>query len=228
MHIPFTFRAIPPSLEVTIPPANLLTLSVAMAVRRAFNFPDRPDPQMNDIVRAFRLANGQRSYVEVGSRDKGNIAWLAAHVLADDATIIDLDIESFPENEARLRTYLKPNQTLHVLTGSCLDQAVLDRIAAILDGRGADLIFCDTLHEYQHTMSEFDAYYPLVRPGGHLFFHDCYFSGSAAIKGKEQGLGQIDRLTPVYSIFADEPTHRFLPRETNDAVWGGCGIVIGA
>jgi len=227
MHIPFTFRAIPSSLDVTVPPADQLNLAVAMAVRRAFNFPGWPEPYMNDIVRAFRLAKGQRSYIEVGSRDKGNIAWLAAHVLADDATIIDLDIEAFPENEGRLRTYLKPDQTLHVLTGSCLDPATLDAVGRILNGRGADLVFCDTLHEYQHTMSEFDAYYPLVRPGGHLFFHDCYYAGSTAVKGKSLALGQIDRLTPVYSVFADEPTHRFLPRETNAAVWGGCGIIIG-
>ena len=225
MHLPIQFRRVPAVLSDTVAPAAKDEFDRAMAVRRAFNFPGWPDPYMNDIVRAFRIARGKRTYVEVGSRDKGNVAWLAAHVLADDATIIDIDLEAFPDQEAKLRTYLKPRQTYHSITGDCLAPAVLAKVQAAMLGGKADLIFCDTAHTFQHCLTEFDAYFPLVKTGGAMFIHDCYFEGTADQKGKSQALQQLDRVVPVYVVFADEPTHRHLLRETTKPVWGGCAIV---
>jgi hypothetical protein len=227
MHLPLPFRSLPSALGTTVAPSTADELRIALDVRRAFNLPDWPDPYMNDIVRTFRLAKGKKSYVEIGSRDKGNVAWLAAHMLADDATIIELDIEEFAESESRLRSYLKPRQRYHRLTGSCFDDAILKQISNALDDGKADIIFCDTLHTYQHTLSEYDTFAPLVKSDGFLIFHDCYYEGSVDVKGKSQALGQLDRLVPVYVVFAEEPTHRHLPRETNNEVWGGCGIVLG-
>jgi predicted O-methyltransferase YrrM len=226
MHLPMPFRRVPASLQITVAQSTPQELEAALKIRRAFNLPGWNDPYMNDIVRAFRLAQGKKVYIEIGSRDKGNVAWLAAHVLADDATIIELDIEEFPQQERLLREYLKPRQTHHRMTGDCLSDDILSRIQFAMGGEQADIVFCDTLHEYQHTLAEFDAYFPLVKPGGFLIFHDCYFEGSVPRKGKSQALSHLDRLVTVYAVFAEEPTHRHLPRETNDDVWGGCGIIL--
>jgi hypothetical protein len=226
MHLPFPFLDIPEPLKATVPPSTPAEVNSALAVRRSFNLPGWPDPYLNDVVRAFRLAQGKRAYVEVGSRDKGNVAWLARHALASDATIVDIDIDPYPDQEKKLKSYLKPKQSYHPITGSCLDSAVIDKVKNAIGPRGADIIFCDTQHTFQHTLAEFDAYYPLVARDGLLIFHDCYFENNGqAVKGKSLGLAQLDRLLPVYVVFADEPTHRHLPREINDPVWGGCGII---
>ena len=227
MHLPSSFRKIPTSLSVTDKPSTVNELSAALNVRREFNLPGAPEPYLNDIVRVFRLAKGKKTYVEVGTRDKGNIAWLARDVLANDAVIVDIDVESYPGQERKLRASLQPKQQYHCLTGNSIDIATVNIVKKIVGDRGADVIFCDTLHTFQHTLSEFDAYYPILADGGVIIFHDCYFENNGSEpKGKSIGLAQVDRMVPVYAVFADEPTHRHLPRETNKPVWGGSAVII--
>jgi predicted O-methyltransferase YrrM len=39
------------------------------------------------------------------------------------------------------------------------------------------IIFIDTIHEYQHTMNEFNAWKSYMAPGGIMFFDDLYRQG---------------------------------------------------
>lgn len=225
MQIPSFLRQIPHELSLMNAPADASAVELSLQRRKPFLVAGEPAPYMTDIVRAFRAAQGAKVYIEVGSRDKGNIAWLLP-ILAPDAVIIDIDIDGYPEQESRLRALLGPSQEYHSITGDCLSDAVLNRVKSILGARKADLVFCDTLHTYQHVLYEYEAYIQFVRAHGLLMFHDCYFEGTDRQKGKAHALVEIDKFKPVYAVFANEPVHRFHLRETNDQVWGGCGIVV--
>jgi len=225
MRIPSIFRNIPNSLRIAEAPATIDELNAARNARQPYLMESWPDPYMVDMVRAFRILDGANIYVEVGTRDKGNLAWVAPR-LAQHAAIVDVDIESFPEQESRLRVTLNHNNEYHCITGDSIADSTLSRVRSALAGREADAIFCDSSHMYEHTLAEFERYFPLVRPGGMLMYHDCYWEGNAQEKGKAQALQQIDRFHPVYVIFMDEPVHRFLPRSTKGDTWGAVALII--
>lgn len=223
-HVPALFRKIPEVLQKVDAPATEDEISEANTVRRRFELDSWQDPYMVDICRAFRLAEGARVYIEVGTRDKGNLAWLAPR-LAPGATMIDIDIDKFDESERRLRDELT-NIDYHVVTGDSISQTTLNSVTDILDGRNVDLIFCDSSHMFAHTLSEFDRYFPLLRPGGILMYHDCFFEGNDNCKGKMQAMQAIDQFIPVFCVYMNEPVHRYLPRPEKTDVWGGVSILI--
>jgi cephalosporin hydroxylase len=178
------------------------------------------------MVRAFRLLRGKRSYVEVGSRDKGGVA-MAEVAMGPGANIVEIDIEETPRESAILKEVLSPSTRFLSIVGDCLKADTVRQVSAAIGPAGADVIFCDTVHFYGHALAEFDAYFPLVRSGGLMMIHDCYYQGNGTLKGKSQAFSEIDRLVPVYAIYGNEPLHRFLPRDRIDQpYWAGFAIII--
>jgi predicted O-methyltransferase YrrM len=45
---------------------------------------------------------------------------------------------------------------------------------------GIDLLFIDTSHEYEHTKEELKTYWPLVKPGGLMIFHDTNLTNKSS------------------------------------------------
>ena len=226
--LPSSFRAIPQILAKSNPPTTPAEWHTAMDIRRPyFSIGNMPEPYMNCPIRAFRLLEGARVYIELGTRDKGNVAWMARTKLVPGATIIDVDLEEFPEHERMLRQELKNDFDYHCIIGNSVSDEVLDKVRSALGGRLADGVSCDSSHLYGHTLSEFDRYFSLVRPGGALMFHDCYWEGNGTDKGKSQALAQIDRFNPVWVSYADEPIHRFLPLSSKGGdSWAGVAIIL--
>lgn len=226
--VPSSFLAIPQMLAKSNPPATSAEWQTATTIRRPYcAVGNMPEPYMNCPIRAFRLLDGAQIYIEVGTRDKGNIAWAARTKLTPGATIIDVDLEEFPQHEQMLRQELKSDFNYHRITGNSISDEVLDQVRGALGGRLADGIFCDSSHLYNHTLSEFAIYFSLLRPGGVLMFHDCYWEGNDTEKGKAQALAQIDRFHPVWVAYGDEPIHRFLPLGSKgDGSWGGVAIIV--
>jgi predicted O-methyltransferase YrrM len=222
--IPTIFRQIPECLRVIDEPIDPSELSQANSVRKRFEMDDCRDPYMVDIVRAFRVVEGANVYIEVGTRDKGNIAWLSKK-LAPNATVIDVDLDRFDEAERKLRNELVAID-YHCITGNSISSSTLKQINAVLNGRKADAIFCDSSHMYEHALAEFELYLPLLRSGGVLLFHDCFWEGNEMGKGKCQAMQAIDRFTPVYTVLEREPVHRFIPHPSKGDVWGGVSIII--
>jgi predicted O-methyltransferase YrrM len=46
------------------------------------------------------------------------------------------------------------------------------------DFRGIDFLFLDTSHEYEHTVAEIAAWWPLINPQGLFVFHDTNLTGN--------------------------------------------------
>lgn len=217
------FRAIPFRLECLNAPVAEAEITDALTTRKKYELESWQNPYMTDIIRAFRLVEGAGAYVEVGTRDKGNLAWVASK-LVPEALMIDVDIDRFDSSEALLRQEIGDLE-YHRITGDSIAPATVAQVRRALGNRLADAIFCDSSHLFSHTLAEFESYFPLVRPGGVLMFHDCFWEGNSTHKGKAQAMAAIDRFVPVYSVFMEEPVTRFIPRPEKTDVWGGVSII---
>lgn len=231
LKLPAAFTAVPDPLLKCNLPASDIELQQADSVRKEYLISRAPQPYMADIVRGFRLAEGAKVYVEVGSQDKGNIAWLARTKLGIGATIIDIDFNDYPANDRKIAAELADNFDYHSIRGDCLADETIEKLKAILAGRKADIIFCDSFYTYAHTIHEFSLYFPLVRHGGHLLFHDAQWRGNPSLagsegeKGKALAIEQLDRFYPAYMVVgSDTPLHRPLPTPHRGGNWGSLAV----
>jgi cephalosporin hydroxylase len=105
--------------------------------------------------------------VELGTR-QGNstAAFLAAaeDCGAGHVVSVDVDPAQVPEwwHSSKLWTFIR---------GDDRDEGVFDAVKSACGGR-ADVLFIDTSHEYEHTVTELGMYVPLVKPGGVVLMHD--------------------------------------------------------
>jgi predicted O-methyltransferase YrrM len=224
MIIPAIFRDVPRRLMAADPPATSAELEAARGVRRRFLVRGEAEPYMHDVVRAMRLVAGARRYAEIGTRDRGCIAYVAP-LLGFDPVIVDVDLVPMPECEARIAEELAGRARYTLIHGDSGSGEVASRVAEALGPAGADAIFCDSSHMYLHTLTEFERYWPLVRPGGLLMYHDALWEGNATDKGKYHALAQIDRFVPVYVVVEAHPVHRLLPHSSKGDVWGAVAII---
>jgi cephalosporin hydroxylase len=105
--------------------------------------------------------------IELGVRTgNSTCCWLAAIEEQDGGHLwsVDADPPQVP------RSWLAEERWT-VLTADDRDPAVAGVIA---EGThpGADILFIDTSHEYEHTLAELALYVRMVRPGGTVLLHD--------------------------------------------------------
>lgn len=222
---PWFLRELPEKLLVADPPAQDQELAYANRVREAFRLPDGPGAYMTDIVRAFRLAQGAECYIEVGSRDKGNIAWLSRS-LSPTATIIDVDLDQIAEAEERLRKFLPGTFNYRTIKGDSVSWDTIKAVNAIVEKRLADVIFLDSSHMYSHILQEIALYWQFLKSGGAMLIHDIFWEGNATDKGKAHAADRIDRHVPVFVVSENDPITRFLYRSQYSDNWGGVGVIL--
>jgi cephalosporin hydroxylase len=221
-------------IQICNAPASEEEIASADAVRAEYALPGASKAYMEDVVRAFRVAQGAQVYIEVGTQDKGNIAWMARTKLAKGATIIDIDMLDYPQSDSRIKNELAGQFDYHAVRGNCLGEEVLSEVKRILQGRAADIIFCDSHYTYEHTLTEFTLYYPLTRKGGFLLFHDSQWPGDPAQdgemgkKGKGLAIEQLDRFYPAWVVVGPEqPLFRPMPVPQYAGHWGTLALFPG-
>lgn len=183
----------------------------------------------SDFVRAFRSLRGAKCYLEIGTYDKGNLAYVAG-MLDDSALIIDVDVEEHEEQAEKLRRELKPHQTYHQVVGNSCSPETADRVRALIKSRieGADVVFIDANHTAEAVIADYALYAPLVREGGLIMFHDVHWTGFDEYLGTSQAMEILDKIRPVFVVSGDHPIYRFMPILRRGTVWGGIGVVVRA
>jgi predicted O-methyltransferase YrrM len=194
-------------------------------IRRQFLFPNDPEPYMVDLIRAMRLIRGTQRYIEVGTYDKGCLAYIST-LLPPGALLIDVDVEARPEHAGKLSNFVGRDKKLATVIGDSTDLSTLIKVKAALGDQLADAVFIDGNHVATFAWADFGNFLDLVKPGGLLFFHDVYWEGTADSYGVSKAMEWIDRVLPVHVVLGEHPVHRFFPMmEKNVTAWGGVGII---
>ena len=194
-------------------------------VRKPFLVSGEGEPFMVDVIRARRLIRGAKRYIEVGTWDKGCLAYNST-LLDRSAHLIDVDIDSRPDSSKALRAFLPVTQKLTTIVGDSTAAETLGAVREALGDSLADAAFIDGNHAADYAWADFVNFSKLVRPGGLLLFHDIYWNGEGTTVGTSRAMEQMDRFTPVYAVFGSDPVHRYQPYfAQTPAVWGGVGII---
>ena len=106
---------------------------------------------------------------EIGLRRGGN-TFLFTRMFTDARLFLALDIKL--KNVAKLRFLAREGQQLVFVEGDSHSDGVVQRVRSVLGTSKFDFLFIDGDHSYAGVLRDFVAYYPLVRAGGLIAFHD--------------------------------------------------------
>jgi Methyltransferase domain len=222
--VPKSFLRVDPRLRQCQPLAAASETDAILALRSKFRVGDYHDPYVNDISRAFRLMRGKRYYVEIGTFDRGNLAYMST-ILSDEAVLIGVDTQDEPNRDALLRSMLKPGQTYHSVVGSSRNRNVVDRVRALIGEERLDGIFIDGDHTAYGALTDYANYESMVSDNGVIFLHDSIWEGNVQFKGVADALEEINRHDRVYLIDGANPCRRFGRVMFRNEVWGVVGVV---
>lgn len=222
--LPKSFYRVPQRLNASQPVATPDEIETTLNIRKKFNIGSYQAPYVADIIRAFRLISGAKTYLEIGTFDRGNLAYLAT-ILSDDAIIIGVDVIEEKTQDNLLREHLKPGQTYYPIVGSSRSDETIRKVASILGENKLDGIFIDGDHTAFGVMSDYARYEDFVSNTGIFLFHDSVWEGDVDYKGSADALSEIDRLDPVYLIDGENPIRRFLRPQWRNPLWGVVGVV---
>lgn len=223
--VPRSFRVVPEALRCCEALPQEEELASVLALRSSFRMGDYPDPWMNDVVRAFRLIRGAKTYVEIGIFDRGNLAY-ASTLLSEDAVIVGVDIRDDPAQDEKLRSFLKPSQTYLPIIGDSRLPSTFASVKEALQGRRVDAVFIDGNHTAHSVLCDYTNSEALVRDDGVILFHDSVWEGDAHDKGVADTLAEINAVDPVYLIDAINPPWRFMRPLWKGELWGVVGVVL--
>lgn len=115
---------------------------------------------------ALVVQSGAKDVLELGVRGGESTVPLLEGVHATGGKLVSVDYEPCLAARDMVKRYGLGSRWEFV------NSEDLDFGAKLNGDRRWDLIFIDTSHIYAHTKKEIALFEPLVRPGGHLVFHD--------------------------------------------------------
>jgi predicted O-methyltransferase YrrM len=153
---------------------------------------------------------------EIGLRDGGN-TYLFLQCLPTLETMISLDVQL--RNVARLRRVARRGQRLHAIEGDSKAPGTVRSVARRLGSARFDLLFIDGDHSLDGVAGDLRAYYPLVRAGGAIVFHDIVPARMDAAPDSNLYTGDVPSL---WSVVRPHFEHREFVAD-----WGQGGFGIG-
>jgi predicted O-methyltransferase YrrM len=222
--IPRSFSIVPEALRCCEALASADELAEAHAIRSSFAIGNNPEPWMGDVIRAFRLIKGRRTYLEIGTEDRGNLAF-ASTLLAEDAILIGIDIRDNPIQDDKLRSFIKPTQAYLPIVGDSRLLSTFAPMEAALQGHQLDAVFIDADHTAHSVVCDYTNAEALVQNDGVIMLHDSLWEGGGLYKGTADALAEINTVDPVYLIDATSPPRRFMRAMWKASLWGVVGVV---
>jgi predicted O-methyltransferase YrrM len=127
------------------------------------------------LVRSARA----RRILEIGTAAGGTL-FMICRAAADDAKILSVDLPGGdfgggyePLRVPIYRRFARRGQSIELLRADSHAVETVDRVRKIFEPIGGlDLAFVDGDHTCAGVERDFDLYWPLIRPGGMLAFHD--------------------------------------------------------
>ena len=117
--------------------------------------------------------------LEIGTAHGGTL-YVISRLSQKSATIISVDMPGGDFGGGYqwfripiFKLFPLQEQKLHLIRGDSHDITIQKKVRDRLGDKGMlDLLFIDGDHTYEGVKADFDAYAPLVRPGGVIAFHD--------------------------------------------------------
>lgn len=154
-----------------------LVADPSISGRRAIAAIQQPEEITGLLERARSLQ--ARTVLEIGTAGGGTL-YLLCCAAARDSLVISVDLPGGPfgggfsrVREALYRSFSGPEQRVTVIRASSREQGTIETVRAYAEARqGLDLVFVDGDHSLAGVRADFKNYWPLVRSGGLMAFHD--------------------------------------------------------
>jgi predicted O-methyltransferase YrrM len=156
--------------------------------------------------------------MEIGLYRGGTIS-LWAQLMQVKSTLIGVDVQLSDGIEKRIRAKMKHGQHLHLLEADSHSSETKRRVLKLIGDNKIDFLFIDGDHSYEGVKKDFDDYSSIIRPGGHIAFHDIIpdFSARYGTKTDADSGGVYRFWRQINSQF---PHYEFIESVSQD----GCGI----
>lgn len=133
--------------------------------------------ELISLVKDVRKLN-PLTVLEIGTAQGGTL-FLWTRLAQQNAVIVSIDLPGGPfgggyssPRASIYRRFAGPAQTLHLLRDDSHQRATLEKAQKLFGGKPIDLLFIDGDHTYEGVKQDWEMYFPLVRPGGMVVFHD--------------------------------------------------------
>ena len=140
----------------------------------------KPAQIREEVTELLRILKNLKPKIclEIGTANGGTL-FLWCRIAADDAMIISIDLPGGPFGGGYPRwkipiykSFAKRGQKIYLIRADSHDQATLSEVRKILRERRIEFLFIDGDHTYEGVKRDFEMYFPLVREGGIVAFHD--------------------------------------------------------
>lgn len=163
-----------------------------------------------------------RIVIEIGTASGGTLL-MWARIATERVISIDLPGGihggGYPAQKARLfKAFVRgrPNVTVNLIRTSSHEQTTRDRVGGLLGPARADILFIDGDHRLEGVTRDFELWRDLVRPGGHIVFHDILYHS-------REPSAQVDQLWNDLKERHPGRTHEII--ESPNQGWAGIGIL---
>lgn len=102
---------------------------------------------------------------------------------APEAKVITVDIGALPEAYEKTKKF----DNIEMVKGGSLDNKIIDYIPDEID-----ILFIDTLHDYEQVMAEYIAYSPKVKKGGVILYDDVIINKGMEMFWEEVSIPKIN------------------------------------
>jgi hypothetical protein len=222
--IPKSFKKVPEALRCCEPLPADEEVAKAHTIRSIFRVGDSPEAWMNDVICSFRLIKRARTYLEIGTEDRGNLAFVST-LLANDAIIVGVDVKDNPVQDEKLQNFIKPTQTYVPIVGDSRLASTFAAVKDALHGHQLDAVFIDGDHTAHSVLCDYTNSETLIQNNGVILFHDSLWEGGDIYKGVADTLAEINTVDPVYLIDGINPPRRFMRSMWKASLWGVVGVV---
>ncbi|HQF37291.1 MAG TPA: class I SAM-dependent methyltransferase, partial [Candidatus Dojkabacteria bacterium] len=153
---------------------------------------------------------------------RGGTLFLLSRVSPGDSLLISIDIELPKERQQAYQEFARERQRIYCIQGNSFLENTYTKVLRILKGKLIDLLFIDGDHSFFGVANDYVKFSPLVRPGGHIVFHDI--NKDSYLKTGEKSTTNVGKV-PIFWEALKQTTNNFL-EIINDPDQDGYGIGI--
>jgi predicted O-methyltransferase YrrM len=147
---------------------------------QAFGISIKPSQVKYEIAKLLEIVAElkPKAVLEIGT-ERGGTLFLFTRVADPNAKIISIDLPGgpfgggYPKWKSVLyKSFAREGQRIYLLRRDSHDPRTLEEVKKILGNEKMDFLFIDGDHTYEGVKRDFKMYFPLVREGGIIAFHD--------------------------------------------------------